>query len=283
MPFEPIQNQKVAARIVAQIEQLILFGVLSPGDALPPERDLADQLAVSRPTLRDALSELEDRALIMAQENGRGYRVQPLVTSAFSPQLLALFQRYPETFSDYFQFRRDIEGLAVERAARYATAHDKELIQLAFARMAPEAIGSLEEEAEADAAFHMALVDACHNTVMIHMMRSIFDLLRSGVFQSLSELYRDQDQRRQIREQHQAIMEAVLASDDKRARQALIDHVDFVEDWFEQAGRLRRLDAMALKRVERAHIERTAPQRTTQPRTTKSSSARAPSSKSQTS
>ncbi len=256
MPFEPVQNQKVAARIVAQIEQLILFGVLSPGDALPPERDLADQLAVSRPTLRDALAELEKRALIMAQENGRGYRVQPLVTSAFSPQLLALFQRYPETFSDYFQFRRDIEGLAVERAARYATAHDKELIQLAFNRMAPEDVGSLEEEAEADAAFHMALVDACHNTVMIHMMRSIFDLLRSGVFQSLSELYRDQDQRRQIREQHQAIMEAVLASDDKRARQALVDHVDFVEEWFEQAGRLRRLDAMALKRVERAQIER---------------------------
>lgn len=252
MPFEPVQNQKIAARVVSQIEQLILFGVLSPGDALPPERDLADQLAVSRPTLRDALAELEERALITSHDKGRGYRVQALVTSAFSPQLLALFQRYPETFADYFQFRRDIEGLAVERAARFATAHDRELIQLAFDRMAPEASGSLEEEAEADAAFHMALVDACHNTVMIHMMRSIFDLLRSGVFQSLSELYRDQDQLRQIRDQHRAIMDAVLASDDRAARQALVDHIDFVEDWFEQAGRLRRLDAMALKRVEKA-------------------------------
>ncbi|MCX2723902.1 GntR family transcriptional regulator [Roseibium sp. DSM 29163] len=68
--FQPVDHQKTAAAVVEQIEDLILKGVLQSGDKLPAERDLAEQLAVSRPVLRDALKILEDRKLIEARRGG---------------------------------------------------------------------------------------------------------------------------------------------------------------------------------------------------------------------
>ncbi len=65
--FQPVDHQKTANAVVEQIEDLILKGVLQSGDRLPAERDLADQMNVSRPVLRDALKTLEDRELISSR------------------------------------------------------------------------------------------------------------------------------------------------------------------------------------------------------------------------
>ena len=63
MPFQKVEAEKIAGAVVRQIELLILRGVLRPGERLPSERDLADKLGVSRPSLRDAISDLADRGL----------------------------------------------------------------------------------------------------------------------------------------------------------------------------------------------------------------------------
>jgi GntR family transcriptional repressor for pyruvate dehydrogenase complex len=63
MQYEMINPPKVADAIVSQIEQLILEGVLKPGERLPPERELAQQLNVSRPSLREAITTLKSRGL----------------------------------------------------------------------------------------------------------------------------------------------------------------------------------------------------------------------------
>ena len=60
MPFEPIQAEKVSQAVVRQVEQLILRGILKPGERLPSERELSERLGVSRPSLREALAELQE-------------------------------------------------------------------------------------------------------------------------------------------------------------------------------------------------------------------------------
>jgi GntR family transcriptional repressor for pyruvate dehydrogenase complex len=64
MIFQKIKNPKLAEAVIKQIENLILQGVLRPGDQLPAERELAQHLDVSRPSLRDAIKELETRGLL---------------------------------------------------------------------------------------------------------------------------------------------------------------------------------------------------------------------------
>ena len=67
MPFQRIDSEKLSKSVVRQVEQLILRGILRPGERLPSERELAEKLAVSRPSLREALSELQQAGLLTAR------------------------------------------------------------------------------------------------------------------------------------------------------------------------------------------------------------------------
>ncbi|MDB2708267.1 GntR family transcriptional regulator, partial [Amylibacter sp.] len=69
MPFQKIELDRVAESVITQIEQLILRGIIRPGERLPSERDLADRLGVSRPSLREAISTLQDRGLLTTKAN----------------------------------------------------------------------------------------------------------------------------------------------------------------------------------------------------------------------
>ena len=128
MPFQKIQSEKLSSSVVRQIEQLILRGILRPGERLPPERQLSDRLGVSRPSLRDAVAELQDKGLLCTRA-GAGVFVAEVLGSAFSPALTELFARHDEAVFDYLSFRRDIEALAAERAARLGTESDLAVIQ----------------------------------------------------------------------------------------------------------------------------------------------------------
>ena len=67
MPFQTVQPEKLSGAVVRQVEELILRGVLRPGERLPAERELADRLGVSRPSLRDAIGMLQDSGLLTAR------------------------------------------------------------------------------------------------------------------------------------------------------------------------------------------------------------------------
>ena len=182
MPFQKVQTEKLSIAVVRQIELLILRGILRPGERLPSERELADRMGVSRPSLRDAISELQEQGLLTAKA-GSGIYVAEVLGSAFSPALIRLFGSHDEAVFDYLSFRRDMEGLTAERAARLGSDSDLKVIQTIFDKMeAAHDRNAAEEEAQLDAEFHMAIIEASHNVVMLHMMRSMFDLLRQGVF-----------------------------------------------------------------------------------------------------
>lgn len=120
MPFQKVQPEKLSSTVVRQIEQLILRGILRPGERLPSERELAERLGVSRPSLRDAIAELQDRELLISKANS-GIFVAEVLGSAFSNALIRLFATHEEAVFDYVSFRRDLEGMAVERAAIHGT------------------------------------------------------------------------------------------------------------------------------------------------------------------
>jgi len=122
-----------------------------------------------------------------------------------------------------------MEGLAAERAAAHATEADLAVIDSVFRRM-EEAARKHNPEAEAsiDADFHMAIVEAAHNVVMLHMMRSLNDLLVKGVFYNRSVVYSLREHRSRLLDQHRAIRDAVLARDPPAARAAAEAHLDFI-------------------------------------------------------
>ena len=250
MPFEPIQQEKLSHGVIRQIESLILRGILRPGERLPPERELSERMGVSRPSLREALADLQDRGLLMTKA-GAGVYVADVLGSAFAPALIKLFASHDAAVFDYISFRRDLEGLAAERAARLGTDTDLKVIGTIFQKMeAAHQKRNPADEAHLDADFHLSIIEASHNIIMLHMMRSMYDLLREGVFYNRAMMFKQRTTRDTLLDQHRAINTALQARDPAGARAAVEAHLNFVEASLLALQTSERNEVFARKRLD---------------------------------
>jgi GntR family transcriptional repressor for pyruvate dehydrogenase complex len=250
MPFEPVQQEKLSHGVVRQIEGLILRGILRPGERLPSERELSERMGVSRPSLREALADLQDRGLLTSRA-GAGVFVADVLGSAFSPALVTLFATHEAAVFDYISFRRDLESLAAERAAVLGSETDLKVIDTVFQKMvAAHQKRNPADEALLDADFHLAIIEASHNIIMLHMMRSMYDLLRQGVFYNRSIMFKQRLTRDSLLDQHRAINDALQARDAPAARAAVADHLNFVEKALSDHQRAEAHEGYARKRYE---------------------------------
>lgn len=250
MPFEKIQSEKLAHSIIRQIELLILRGVLRPGERLPSERDLSDKMGVSRPSLREAIAELQDRGLL-ASRAGAGIFVADVLGSAFSPALIRLFSTHAEAVFDYIGFRRDLEALAAERAARLGSDTDLKVIDTIFRKMVTaHAKRDPADEAALDAEFHLAIIEASHNVLMLHMMRSMYQMLREGVFYNRQIMFKQRTTRSDLLDQHGAINDALQSRNPASARAAVEAHLTYVEASLMAQQKAEKNEAIARQRLE---------------------------------
>ena len=250
MPFQPVHMEKLSNGVIRQIELLILRGLLRPGERLPSERELAERMGVSRPSLREAIAGLQERGLLVTRA-GAGVFVADMLGSAFSEALIRLFSSHEEAVFDYVSFRRDLEGMAAERAARFGSDTDLKVIDTVFRKMeAAHSKRNPSDEAELDAEFHLAIIEASHNIVMLHMMRAMFDLLRAGVFYNRQQMFRQRMTREQLLAQHRAINEAVQIRDPQAARKAAEDHMSYVENQLSDLRRAERNEEIARLRYQ---------------------------------
>ena len=96
----------------------------------------------------------------------------------------------------------------------------------------------------------MAIIEASHNVVMLHMMRSMFDLLRQGVFYNRQMMFRNRMTRDQLLDQHRAINAAMQARDPAAARAAVEAHLTYVEQASTTSMRAEKHEAIAQQRLE---------------------------------
>jgi GntR family transcriptional regulator, transcriptional repressor for pyruvate dehydrogenase complex len=250
MPFQKVQPEKLSQTVVHQIEALILRGILRPGERLPAERELSDRLGISRPSLREAVADLQARGLLSSRP-GAGIFVADVLGSAFSPALVQLFATHDAAVFDYLAFRRDMEGLAAERAARLGSDTDLQVVGAIFRKMeAAHQKRDPSDEAALDAQFHMAIIEASHNVVMLHMMRSMYDLLQRGVFYNRQVMFKQRTTREALLDQHRAINDALQARDPVAARAAVITHLDYVEAALTDQIKADQNEAVARMRLE---------------------------------
>jgi len=250
MPFKKIEAEKLSTAVVRQIELLILRGILKPGVRLPSERELAEQMGVSRPSLREAIANLQERGLL-ATKAGAGIYVAEVVGAAFSDALVQLFADHDEAVFDYISFRRDLEGLAAERAAKLGSDTDLKVVDTIFRKMeAAHTKRNPAEEAQLDAEFHLAIIEASHNVIMLHMMRAMFQMLREGVFYNRQMMFKQRATRDTLLDQHRAINDALMARDAAGARAAVEHHLTFVETCLSDSQKADRNEAIARQRLD---------------------------------
>jgi GntR family transcriptional repressor for pyruvate dehydrogenase complex len=249
--FSGVSHSRTANEVVQQIELLILDGVLRDGDRLPGERELAQSLEVSRPILRDALKELENRGLLISHHGG-GTFVADIIGQVFSKPITDLISRHARATRDYLEYRRELEGLTAELAAQRATDTDKALLSRIIEDMR-HAHGTQEQEDElaADVEFHNAVGEAAHNIILLHTMRACYRLLSEGIFFNRKAVFSLPNAREQLLDQHVAIHDAILAGDPAGAKAAAQAHIDFVMRAADESARAGEWGRVAKLRLIR--------------------------------
>lgn len=247
--FDRIESEAIADVVVAQIEDLIVQGILKEGDRLPSERELAAQLNVSRPKVRDALKTLEHSGLVDVR-HGEGTFIAQLTGQAMEPALIDLYARHGQAFFDYLEYRRAQEALAARLAAARATKTDRaQITRHLEALEAAEAAGDSAASQAADVRFHATIVEASHNAMLVHMMASVYELTRRGVFYNRDYLRTLDGSGAALLEQHRTIADAVLRGDADGAERAAYDHLTFVEASFRAGETQARNERIAQKRA----------------------------------
>lgn len=213
----------LAATTAAHLGRIVLED-LSPGDRLPPERVLAQELGVSRATVRDALQELERRRMV-SRTPGRG-----TVVLERSPEAAAIADRMsggPAGREHVAEFRSLVEpqvaGLAALRAA------ESDLVELERILAATHAGLSPEESLAQDVTFHVQVARASGNP----LLASLGEVSAGWVQDVRAASHRTSEGRRSSWTWHRRILDAVRARDEDGARRAMADHLDDVAELVE--------------------------------------------------
>ncbi len=221
--FPTVTRHSVGLQAVQVMKQLIISGELKPGDVLPPERDLAVMLGISRPSLREAIRVLVAMNILTARQGGGTY-----VTS-LDPKLLAqpvsfLLEINPMAFEHLFQVRQVLEVGAARLAATKIS--DAEVEELAGLAAAAEAVLSRPDQyLNLDFEIHSKIVEATRNPIYLSLYASIADLS----IESRKRTTRSAAVRRQAHADHVAIVDALRRRDPAAAAQAMQDHLSALQ------------------------------------------------------
>ncbi len=224
--FSSIKTSKISDEVYRQIVSLIGSGHLRPGDKLPPERDLAAQLGVSRQSVREALYKADVLGLVRVRQ-GEGSFVLSSVGESLKSPLTVLLEEESETIFDFLEIRKLIEGWCAERAASRASEEDLSELEDILGRM--NKIGFTDSDWEKlDVEFHLTVATASHNVVAVHIMEALkanFD-----IFFRFRQQIKEPDSSELMWRHHYEVYQAIADKNPALARQKIVDHLDYIEE-----------------------------------------------------
>ncbi len=227
MKFQPIKPKKVSSQIADQIRASILAGEFSPGDKLPPERELAEMFGVSRPSVREALNVLASAGLVMSYQGG-GTVVMSLVETAAGNPLGELIRTQQDRALDVIEVRKCMESWTAYYAAQRALPEDLRRMNEIVSAMERNLKG-LQPSEDLDANLHIVIARATHNIVWLHLMQSLFDAMKEFQQSVWRAVYITSEDHHQLYKHHHTIFKAIKSRNAEAARDAMMEHLTFAE------------------------------------------------------
>lgn len=227
--FKAVKVQKVSDEIVRQVIERIASGALRPGDKLPPERELGEMLGVGRSSLREAMTVLETMGLVEVRKR-QGSFVKGIATTLDIDPLKCILKEDPSKIDAFYEIRNDVELASAAAAARHRTDADLALLRQAMTAGAADANGlqMAPYTSRDDRCFHVAIAQATHNFLRVHVVRHLFDYTREFNEDVFVRLIRNQDNVSKVLEQHEAIYKAIESRDADLAQEQMHHHLQWI-------------------------------------------------------
>ncbi len=228
--LQPVRPITVFQAVFDQLSSLLASDAFAPGDRLPSERELAEQLQVSRPSVREALKSL--RVLGLIEVRGRSTYVQGARRAAAPVLTLSLAEA---ELLEIHEFREAIETQIAELAAERAAVRDTEELDRIFATMQQEFTRDVDAFLEAERAFHRVLAQAAGNRLLFaaHAQIHDHDLVQPHLHLRPATLYAAElegTMDHTLAAYHQ-IFEAVRQRDGAKARRVMRAHLEHLREY----------------------------------------------------
>lgn len=224
---------RLSDRVQAQLQNLILGQKLKPGDRLPPERELAEALGVSRTVVREAIRSLTAMGLLEVR-SGSGMFVRTLPSKTVTDSINLFFKTHELNEEHIYEVRRSLEVDIAGFAAQRATPEDVDALMKSVEAISQTHL-TPEQFAEEDVGFHSLLARATQNDLYQLLLDSIAGIMREVRLVGFAL----PDTQKQAIHFHQMIAERVEAGDVNGAREAMAKHLDESVDTFTRAKALK--------------------------------------------
>jgi GntR family transcriptional repressor for pyruvate dehydrogenase complex len=225
------QKKRLSEGVVNQITDLVLSKHLQPGDRLPSEHRLVEELGVSRSVVREGIKALEERGLVEVKQGSGTFVRSPsstMVSDSFSLFLRTRVARYSKLMEVREILDVEIAGLLAERA----TEEDLKRLGKSIGRMW-EVLDSAQEFVAEDVAFHMAFYAAMKNEVLLMIMQPIMELLSEAMSMTFEAPGSPESSLRR----HEKLVQRIRARDSEGARAAMREIISRGEERLEEAVR----------------------------------------------
>jgi len=222
MPLQAVEPQRLYRQIADQLRTLIQSGEFVAGSRLPAERDLAKQLGVSRPSVREALIALEVEGWVEVRTASGVYVLDRAQHTQSAEKTIATTEWGP---LELIRARRVVEGEMAAIAALQAKRKHLDAMRQALADMTRDASAGVLP-LEGDRAFHSAIVESTGNVVLVETVHSFWDSRRGPLFTRLGGYFETVQSWRSAIAEHTTILDAIAAHDGPAARAAMHTHMD---------------------------------------------------------
>lgn len=227
MPFQSIEPRRLYRQIADQIRTLIGSGEFATGSRLPPERDLARQLGVSRPSVREALIALEVEGLVEVRI-GSGIYVQP-------PEEGAMTSRIPDAAAGPFEVLRAryvIEAECAALAAKEATPAHVDAMAEALEQMRREIAEGRSQPLGGDRLFHLRVAETTGNGALVAVIEMLWKERAGELYKQLEDHYDSPALLKSAVAEHEVVLKAIAAHDSRGARKAMQRHLNGAHERF---------------------------------------------------
>jgi GntR family transcriptional repressor for pyruvate dehydrogenase complex len=226
--FEIEQKKSTTSIIIEKLLNLLRDRSLKAGDRLPPERELAEIMKVSRPSLREALKSLETMNIIRIRQ-GLGAFVNKLEPESIVEHLDIVFTLDNTLYHDLYKARRVLESAIARIAAENISDDELEMIEENIAK-AVESVQMPQEFLELDFQLHSLILKASKNRILPVFIQSInkLNLMMREKTNSILSI------RQSTLVDHQKILTALKMKNPEMAAKAMEEHLLNVENGFYQ-------------------------------------------------
>jgi GntR family transcriptional repressor for pyruvate dehydrogenase complex len=224
IPVRPVRKKSVPEEIILELKSLIDSGHLSPGSKLPGERELAQMMNVSRPSLREALRVLSLLGVIENRPGSGTYLASSSERWPVEPFSI-LFLLKKSTLLEIFEARKLLEGGVAALAAEHRSEEDLLAMEETLKNMRLNLRHS-EKYAKYELEFHRAIIEAAGNLVIADLMEKLYKLFKD----TKSRVYRqyglsNKSYRSQDCQNHELILNAIRARDAQMATKTMVNHL----------------------------------------------------------